>query len=83
MASWLLSCVTLVCVLSLTSGHLGAQIRTKQHWKYDLKTSPTRLDRVGLPPERWFVQKLDHFNDADTRTWSQVKKRFGVVVISY
>ncbi|GAB6029846.1 Thymus-specific serine protease [Chamberlinius hualienensis] len=24
-----------------------------------------------LPPPQWFTQRLDHFNDAETRTWQQ------------
>ncbi|KAJ8030811.1 hypothetical protein HOLleu_27337 [Holothuria leucospilota] len=26
-----------------------------------------------LPKDQWITQKLDHFNDADLRTWEQVK----------
>ena len=27
-----------------------------------------------LPPEMWLMQKLDHFNDADTNYWKQVSR---------
>uniref|UniRef100_A0A2C9K4W9 Serine protease K12H4.7 n=1 Tax=Biomphalaria glabrata TaxID=6526 RepID=A0A2C9K4W9_BIOGL len=27
--------------------------------------------RPKLPPEQWFIQKLDHFNGADSRVWKQ------------
>lgn len=26
-----------------------------------------------LPPDQWFDQKLDHFNDNDPLTWKQVR----------
>lgn len=26
-----------------------------------------------LPKDQWITQKLDHFNDADLRTWEQVR----------
>ena len=29
-----------------------------------------------LPTDMWVTQKLDHFNGADTRTWSQVKSHY-------
>lgn len=33
--------------------------------------SPTT--RNALPENKWFIQKLDHFNSSDTRTWRQVE----------
>ncbi|XP_064088841.1 putative serine protease K12H4.7 [Macrobrachium nipponense] len=32
---------------------------------------PPKPKGVTLPPDQWFVQKLDHFNPTDTSTWSQ------------
>ncbi|XP_068247154.1 putative serine protease K12H4.7 [Palaemon carinicauda] len=32
---------------------------------------PKKPEGVTLPPEEWFTQKLDHFDQAETRTWSQ------------
>lgn len=32
--------------------------------------SPTT--RNSISEDKWFVQKLDHFNYTDTRTWKQV-----------
>ncbi|XP_064089030.1 putative serine protease K12H4.7 [Macrobrachium nipponense] len=32
---------------------------------------PKKPEGVTLPPEEWFVQKLDHSDPSDTRTWSQ------------
>lgn len=29
------------------------------------------MERPQTPPEQWFVQKLDHFNGADSRVWKQ------------
>ena len=28
--------------------------------------------------DQWFIQKLDHFNGADSRTWKQVSPESGV-----
>ncbi|XP_074657679.1 putative serine protease F56F10.1 isoform X2 [Tubulanus polymorphus] len=32
---------------------------------------PPKPEGTTLPKDEWFVQKLDHFNDADTRMWNQ------------
>jgi hypothetical protein len=34
--------------------------------------APRVSSNVTLPPDQWFLQKLDHFNAADTRNWKQV-----------
>ncbi|CAD5116902.1 DgyrCDS5745 [Dimorphilus gyrociliatus] len=36
-----------------------------------LKEPEGHIDRKYLPAPKWFEQKLDHFNPADTRTWKQ------------
>ncbi|KAL5004772.1 hypothetical protein ScPMuIL_018228 [Solemya velum] len=33
--------------------------------------APANPGNINLPPDMWFTQKLDHFNEADTRTWQQ------------
>ncbi|XP_033638180.1 thymus-specific serine protease-like [Asterias rubens] len=33
--------------------------------------APRRQTDGPLPPDQWLEQKLDHFNDADLRTWKQ------------
>ncbi|XP_038049891.1 thymus-specific serine protease-like [Patiria miniata] len=33
--------------------------------------APRRRSGGSLPPDQWLEQKLDHFNDADLRTWQQ------------
>lgn len=46
---------------------------------YDLKKVRVGLGEPNLSSnepnveDEWFVQKLDHFNPTDTRTWNQVK----------
>ena len=37
--------------------------------------APRRQTDGPLPPDQWLEQKLDHFNDADLRTWKQVRWR--------
>jgi len=32
----------------------------------------SHTDQHNIVKNRWFVQELDHFNYADTRTWKQV-----------
>lgn len=38
--------------------------------------SPTTINVIT--EDRWFIQKLDHFNSSDTRTWRQVAIITGV-----
>ncbi|XP_071501714.1 putative serine protease K12H4.7 [Diadema antillarum] len=33
--------------------------------------SPANIENHKLPPDQWFTQQLDHFNDANVRTWKQ------------
>ncbi|XP_066273343.1 putative serine protease F56F10.1 [Branchiostoma lanceolatum] len=33
--------------------------------------SPGRAGNGPLPPDQWVTQRLDHYNDADLRTWQQ------------
>ena len=33
--------------------------------------SPRTNYRGPVPPDQWFEQRLDHFNEAETRTWKQ------------
>lgn len=30
------------------------------------------VERRSVLEEQWFIQRLDHFNGADTRVWKQV-----------
>lgn len=34
--------------------------------------TPTQLDRELLPPDEWFEQQLDHFDEVNKQTWKQV-----------
>uniref|UniRef100_A0A0B7A1H0 Serine protease K12H4.7 n=1 Tax=Arion vulgaris TaxID=1028688 RepID=A0A0B7A1H0_9EUPU len=36
-----------------------------------MKHHPVHRKPVQTPPEQWYLQKLDHFNGADTRYWKQ------------
>ncbi|XP_054770679.2 putative serine protease K12H4.7 [Lytechinus pictus] len=39
--------------------------------KHGMLGAPPTKEKSNLPPDMWFEQKLDHFNDADLRTWNQ------------
>ena len=41
-------------------------------WKNGLVPPPVSSFGEKLPEARWFTQRLDNFNPADTRTWKQV-----------
>ena len=47
--------------------------RSLEGWKHEsLLGAPTGQYNGDLPPDQWFEQKLDHFDDANSKTWKQV-----------
>lgn len=64
----LLPLVVLILALDLGSGtRLGRRRRGG-----GLLTPPRRPEGTELPESQWFLQKLDHFDPTDGRTWKQV-----------
>lgn len=49
-------------------------INYKKHIGVGEPNSP--ITRNHISEDKWFVQKLDHFNYMDTRTWKQVRNTF-------
>lgn len=38
----------------------------------NLITPPINVSAAELPPDQWFDQKLDHFNESNNELWKQV-----------
>ena len=60
--------VKFAVILSLSS-HASAW---RHFWKGKWRNVDDNGVLVGVPPDQWFEQKLNHFDVVDTRTWSQV-----------
>lgn len=68
------SAVILAVLLPLATG-LGLFKHGRP--KHGMLGAPLVKEKYNLPPDMWFKQKLDHFNDADLRTWNQVRATSG------
>lgn len=64
----------LVLVLIYCTYGSEASFRLGRTGKYGLVPPPEGVAAGGnvMVKEKWFTQRLDHFNNTDTRTWSQV-----------
>lgn len=62
----------LVSILTLENVH-GWRIFWKGRLDGGNLANPhVNLRREQLPPDQWFDQKLDHFDDSNTELWKQV-----------
>ena len=70
MARTSLNCALILAVLIPLVTGLGRFKHGRP--KHGMLGAPMNKGNYNLPPDMWFKQKLDHFNDADLRTWNQV-----------
>ncbi|XP_023237167.1 putative serine protease F56F10.1 [Centruroides sculpturatus] len=67
--------VGIVCLCStIIIEVLGGEplfFRGRPRGKFGMLRSPARNEGESLPEDRWFLQKLDHFNPTDNRVWKQ------------
>lgn len=62
-----MSCLITIFIASILFGVESLSLLRN----HGLKEPKGHFRPEHLPPPKWFEQKLDHFNPADTRTWKQ------------
>jgi len=63
--------------LSQTRGSTVERIFKRLHEEPPLPTTQNRADEVQT---LWIEQKLDHFNESETRTWQMVFKMLNYLI---
>lgn len=74
-ASIFLLIFTVLVFVQIDSVHGWRKFWKGRHYKGNLHVPIANVSAEQLPPDRWFAQKLDHFDPSNTQTWNQVSSR--------